>query len=257
MIGRRTIAGLLLLFGCAFCAFTASGAAAAGTTAFTCVEGQGEKDFSDAHCDKQVKAGEGSFGHVSIASGTSTEITLTNEKTTEETKAAQPFILTGTVSSLSLVIECKTVGGSGALTNGEEKATMQATGTALIESTGCVITNQPNCAVKGGAITWDASFKTFGTESAMGLEFTPKSGVHFGSWTLIDNGAKSCAVKNTFTIDGSFQATPGGTSQGKGATLKVTEATSKSLTWGGNPYTLTGAITWRMKAGNPITFTTG
>jgi hypothetical protein len=73
---------------------------------------------------------------------------------------------------------------------------------------------------------------------------------------LTDNGAKKCAVKKGFTIDGSFQATPGGTPQGKGATLTITEETSKNLKWGGNPYTLTGAITWRMKEGNPIVFTT-
>ncbi len=250
MTRRREKVGLSLLCALAFCAFAAQSASAVGTTAFTCAPASKGAEFSDEHCDTSG-SGEG-FVHASINAGEKTEVSITNEKTAEGTKAAQPFILSGVLGGIKVKIECKAVTGQGTLTNEEVEKSMQAVGTALIETSKCTI-DQPKCTVKE-PITWDAQFKTYGNETAMGIEFTPTTGkTVFGSWTLT---GPECAIKNTFTISGSFQATPGGTSQGKGATLTITEETSKNLKWGTAPYTLTGAITLRMKDGNPIVFKT-
>jgi hypothetical protein len=254
MIGRKAIVGLSLLCALALCAFAAPGASAIGTTAFTCVEGQGEKDFSDAHCDNQVKAGEGKFGHVKVE-GKETELTFSNEKTASETTAAEPSVLAGPLLGVNVSVSCKKVTGTGTLTNEEVGGTMKVTGNATLEHSECVVTtggSEGKCAVKE-PIVYTAKYTTFQNETAMGVEFTPKSGGAFGSITYVE-GKGGCPIKGTFAIEGSFLGTPGGTAQGKGATLRF--ADTGNLHWGTSLYTLSGAVTMGMKGGNPITFTT-
>ena len=79
MIRRRSIVGLSLLSVLAFCAFAAQGASAAwetatNTTAWTCVENGGSKDFKDADCSEATTAGSGKFGHVAIPNASKTSI---------------------------------------------------------------------------------------------------------------------------------------------------------------------------------------
>src|ERR1700704_6916600 len=112
---RRTAVGLALicaLFLCALAAQSASAAEGKNTTAFTCVEG-GTKDFSDAHCDSSVAAGTGKFGHVAIAVGTPTAISVTNAKTKNNTTESTPIIQKGTIAGIASEIECKTLSGEG------------------------------------------------------------------------------------------------------------------------------------------------
>jgi hypothetical protein len=254
MIGRRTVVGVSLLCALAFCAIGASSASATGTTAFTCVEGGGSKDFSDAHCDNQVKAGEGKFGHVKVE-GSETELTFSNEKTASETTAAEPSVLAGPLLGVNVSVSCKKVAGTGTVTNGEVGGVMQATGNATLEHSECVVTtagSEGKCLVKE-PIVYTAKYTTFQNETAMGVEFTPKSGKAFGAITYVE-GSGGCPIKGTFNIEGSFLGTPGGTAQGKGATWRF--ADTGNLHWGSSLYTLSGAVTARMKGGNPITFTT-
>jgi hypothetical protein len=137
---------------------------------------------------------------------------------------------------------------------------MQAVGSMAIEHSECTAAKPTNgsgkelCKVKS-PIVYSANFKTYGNEAEMGLEFTPKSGGSFGTFTLENNEANKCPVTGPVGISGSFEGTPGGTANGTGATLHFYTG-KNNLKWGGNAYSLTGAITLRRKGGNPITFTT-
>ncbi len=263
MNGRRSIVGLSLLCALALCAFAASSASAAGTTAFACEPKTGEKGsvgFSDEHCDKAAVDTGVKFVHKAIAPNSPTEIELTNEKTKGETKEAEPSVLTGPLGGIEVLeISCKKVGGTGTLTN-EESGAMQAVGNLAIEHSECTAAKPTNgsgielCKVKS-PIVYTANFKTYGNEAEMGLELTPKSGGTFGTFTLENNGANKCPVTGVIGISGSFELTPGGTANGIGATQHFYTG-KNNLRWGGNAYSLTGAITLRMKGGNPITFTT-
>lgn len=253
MIGRRAIVGLSLLCAFLFCAFAASSASAVGTTAVTCVEKEGG-DFKDAHCGEQVKAGEGKFAHTEISPGSTTEISLTNEKTLNSTKEAQPLFFSGTLSGAKVEFTCTTVSGTGTLANEEpEKGIMRTTGNAVIEASKCTVAKPAKCTVKEPFV-WDAHFKTYESGAEMGIELTPKNEKQFGFWEM---QGSECSLKGTkIAIEGSFKGTVGGTTEGKGATWGFTPASTAGLKWGGNPYTLTGSVTPRMKEGNPIAFTT-
>lgn len=254
MTGRKTVIGMALVCALALCALAASNAAASGTTAFTCAENGGEKDFSDAHCDKQVKAGEGKFGHVSIAVGTTQEITVSNEKTASETTAAEPTVLTGTLAGIAVEVVCNSVTGTGTLKNEEVAGAMQAAGNVTMEHSKCTVAKPPTCSV-AEPIVYKNHFKTYQNGTEMGVEYKPENEVEFGSFVLKNNGAQTCLCKGTYKIEGSYEGTAAGSPTGKGATQVFTKEMGK-LTWAGHAYTLTGAVTMRLKGGNPIAFTT-
>lgn len=253
MNGRRAIAGLSLLCALFLCAFAVPSASASGTTAVTCVEKEGG-DFKDAHCGEQVKAGEGKFAHSAIPNGVSTIISLTNEKTLNSTKEAQPFVFVGTLSLVKVEFSCSTAKGAGTIINEEPKAgQMKVSGNVVIEASKCTVTKPANCTVRE-PFTWDTHFEGYENGSEMGVEFTPKNKEQFGFWEL--QGAECSLKGKSFAIEGSFKGTVGGTTEGKGATWGFTAASTTGLKWGGNPYSLTGSVTPTMEGGNPITFTT-
>jgi hypothetical protein len=254
MMGSRKILGLALICALALCGLAASGASAKGTTAFTCSASGGEKDFSDAHCDNSVGAGKGSFGHASIAAGSTKEMTLSNEKTASETTGAEPSHLIGKIAGITVEVVCSTVTGSGTVKNEEVEGTMQATGKVTMEHSKCAVTTPTSCATEE-PIIYKGHYKTYQNEIEMGLEFLPEFANEFGTFVLKNNGAKSCPINGKYKIEGSFEGTPHGESAGKGATLVFTKEMGK-LTWAGQEYTLTGAITMRIKGGDPIVFTT-
>lgn len=250
MIGRRAVIGLSLLCALAFCAFAAPGASAKGTTAFTCAKVEPKTGkFADAHCD--TGSSEGEFEHQAITAE-NTELELSNAKTKKETTEAEPSVLSGKLLSAEVRVECKTVEGTGSLTNGVSEGTMRTTGTMVIKHSACTVTSPNKCKVKE-PITYNSKFTTYQNATEMGLAMTPASGTEFGSFTL--EGAE-CPIKQTFGISGSFELTPGGTAEGKGATL-WSDSKKGNLKWGASAYELTGPITLRMKGGgNPIVFTT-
>jgi hypothetical protein len=255
MTGRRAIVGLSLLCALAFCAFAAPSASAAGTTAVTCVETPKGEGFSDAHCDNAVSEGA-TFKHEAIPANTTTEIELTNEKTTADTKGAVSSLLTGELGGVKAVeITCKTVKGTGSLTNKEEKGSMLASGSATIEHSECVVAKPAGCIVKE-PILYEANFKTYGNETEMGVEFTGAKAGEFGAITYKNKGAEKCVFnEKTIGISGAFKGRPGNAPQGKGATLWFDDG--ETLKWSTSLYDLTGAMTWRMKGGgDPIAFTT-
>lgn len=253
MMRRQARVVIAVLCALAVCAVAASSASATGTTAFTCVEGKGAKDFKDAHCTNQVEAGAGSFGHVAIEPGIPQEIELTNAQTSGETTAAQPFLLVGSLAGIPVEIKCTTVGGGGNLTNTEEGGGMHAGGEVSIQLSGCTVPKPANCSVNN-PITYVGTFKTYQKGSEMGVEFAPMGGGG-GTFTQITFTGTKCALAGTFAVKGNFEGTPGGTSEGKGATLGFTESMG-SLTWAGYPYKVIGTITWKLKGGSPIILTT-
>lgn len=254
MIRHRAVVGLSLLCALLFCAYAASSASASGTTAVTCVKSEtGKGDFADAHCG-QPKKGEGQFAHTAIPLSTPTNISLTNANTTSETKGAQPFIFTGSIGLTKIEFSCSKAGGTGTLTNEEPEAgVMKVTGDAKIEASECTVVKPAKCTVKE-PFAWDTHFKGYEGGTEMGIEFTPKNGKNFGSWEL--QGSECTLKGQSFAIEGSFKGTVGGTTEGQGATIGFTAASTTGLKWGGNPYTLTGSLTPSMTEGNPIAFTT-
>jgi hypothetical protein len=271
MIGNRAAIGLSLLCALAFCAFAAQSASASGTTAFTCVEGGGEKDFKDAHCDEKVTAGTGSFGHVAIAPGVVTSVVGTNEKTKNKTTESTPAVMKGEVALSKIEITCTTWSSTGTLENKEVEGVMQGVAEGTTTYSGCTVQKpSTKCTVtdpetkKAGTIVVRATAITRTNLGAgkneMGGEVKPVAGKPFVE--LLFQGAE--CVLNTgkaFPVEGSAIATgtPINTASQTGATAIFTEAmTKETLVFGGKPASLSSTSTVRMvgEGGNPIVGTT-
>ncbi len=257
MIGRKAVIGLALLCSLAFCAIVAQGAAAE-QTAFTCAPGAGSgttSDFSDAHCDNTVKTGTGSFHHVEIPKNTSTEITLTNAATENETKSATPahLFVTKLHGIAEVEVNCSTVAGTGTMENTEVGGVMGASGKGTIKFTGC--TANHNCTV---AEPIEAKVKTELVDglasSGMGQKVEPQTAG--GPFTSITFLGASCPLKlfGAIPVAGSTIGTAHGEPNGMGATLYFGEM--NSVTVGGEPVGLTGKVTLKGPNGNAISITT-
>ncbi len=265
-MAKRSAVGLSLICALFICALAAQGASAAegkNTTAFTCVEGGGEKDFSDAHCDKKVTAGTGKFGHVAIKVGEATPIVVTNAGTKNETKEAAPIIQRGTILGVKSEIECKTLSGEGSLTNEEPSAKVhRVRGSITANFTSCTVKKPAlGCKVKepisvSSSVEGVEGLGAGGNE--MGLEFKP-TGAHFATLTL-----EGCIVAGTFNVDGTAIATgtPAPTEKFTGATSIFTAAmTKETLKLAGNAAEIESSATVRMAPvngvqQNPISLTT-
>jgi hypothetical protein len=271
MTGRRAIVGLSLLCTLVFCALAAQGASAApgkNTTAFTCVENGGAKDFEDPHCDQKVAAGEGKFGHVPIALNQTTEITVTNAKTKNNTVESSPTVFKFEFAGEVVEVSCKTVHGLGTLHNVEPiLKEHKVTGTLTIKVTGCKVEKPAKCFVKE-PIEFKTEFEgveELGPEkNTHGLEFKPHKE---GPFALIEINfvGLECVLKGKVApIVGTMIATgtPNPKEKHSGATLKFTkEMTKETLTVDGKPAEHSGGLTLRMapiggQEQHPISFTT-
>lgn len=261
-MARRSAVGVSLICAVAFFAIAAQGASAAegkNTTAFECVKGGGEKDFSDAHCDNNVGAGKGEFGHVVLPLNQSTSIAISNEKTKNETKEAASTVLKGTIAGIKSEIVCKTVSGTGSLTNEEPASKVhRVKGTVEAKFTSCTAVKPAfGCKVKE-PITVSSSVE--GVEglgagkNEMGLEFKP-TGAHFASVTL-----EGCFIAGTYNTDGTAIATgtPSNTAKWSGATSVFTAAmTKETLKLAGSAAEVESTTTvTKAGGGNPIALTT-
>lgn len=263
---HRTAVGLSLvcaLFICALAAQSASAAEGRNTTAYTCVEGGGAKDFSDAHCDNQVTAGTGKFGHVAIPVGEKTNIVVSNANTKNNTTESTPVIQKGTIFGLAAEIECQTLSGEGTLTNEEPEAKVhRVRGTIVAKFTSCTAKKPAlGCKVKEPI---EVSSSVEGVEglgagkNEMGLEFKP-TGEHFAQLKL-----EGCIAAGTYNTDGTAIATGTPSASGKftGATSIFTEAmTKETLKLAGNAASVSSSSTVRMAPvggvqQNPIALTT-
>jgi len=257
----RTTIGLALLGALALCAFAAQGAIAAeakNTTAVTCVSGGGEKDFSDAHCDTNVGAGKGSFGHTAIAVGTKTSIYLTNAGTKNNTTEATNAVLKGTVFGVSLEITCKTAEGSGNLKNEEPSSKVhRVRGEVSVEFSNCTV-NKPAVGCKVQPLQLIAPIESVeglgAGKNEMGLEF-------WGS-LFVQVILSECFMAGVYDVTGVAIATgtPSNTGKFSGSTNVFTNAmTKETLKLAGNSAEFSSTLTMSMLdliGGNPIALTT-
>lgn len=266
---RKSIVGLSLLAVLAFCALAAQGASAAWvssikTQAFACHPGGGSKDFSDAHCDKKVTAGTGTFGHVLISG--KKEIETSNTQTKNSTTEAAPAILRSTVFGVPTKIECKKVEPDTSVTSFIENYEPAAgqhnvQGTSAVNFTECVTEGLGSgCKVKE-PITLATLFHGVENGTKMALEFTsdPAGAAYV---TLHFEGA-SCVLPEA-EVTGSARGTGGAGNESafSGATLKFEpNAEDEELKFAGLfNATFEGTFTSRMKeaggTGDAITTTT-
>ncbi len=270
MIGRRAIPGVLLLSALVVCAFTAQSASAAPakkTTAFTCVQNGGVKDFLDPHCDQKVPAGQGPFGHVPIPQNQTTEVTVTNEKTANATLESTPTTIKFIFEGKPVDVTCKTVHGVGTLHNVEPiLAEHRTTGTLTIKVTECTV-KPMKCKVKE-PIEFKTEFEgveELGPEkNTHGIEYRPHVESGGALMTLAFEGAECFLKGKVIPIKGTMVATgaPAPNEQHSGATQIFTnEMTKETLKVGANPAEHSGALTLRMapiggQEQGPISFTT-
>jgi hypothetical protein len=271
MIRGRAVLGLSLLSALLFCAFAAQSASAApakNTTAFTCVENGGAKDFEDPHCDKKVAAGQGKFGHVGIPLNATTEITVSNAKTKNKTIESTPTVFQFEFAGQEVEISCKTVHGLGTLHNVEPVLKEhKVTGTLTIKVTECKVEKPAKCFVKE-PIEYKTEFEGvegLGPEAnTHGIEFKPHKEGPFALIEINFVGAECVLKGKVAPIVGTMIATgtPSPIEKHSGATLKFTkEMTKETLTVDGKPAEHSGPLTLRRapiggQEQSPISFTT-
>ncbi len=241
MLGRRVI-GLSLLFAFVFCAFAAPNATAAKktTTAYTCVKGGGNKDFTDAHCTEKVGGGTGEYGHVEIK---------VDETTFIQTVGTTNHIVKSTIAGLAVEIACTGAAAKGHLTNITVKEKMTPRFTKLRTSyTGCTVPKPVGCLIKGGEIESN-ELEGEHLEETEAVVFKPEAGATIATITL-----EKCAIAGKYPLNGSVIAPI------KGSILSTTEEqTTKdgTLTLGGQKAGLGGNTTIKTEKGNTsISFTT-
>jgi len=270
MTGLRAISRSLL---CAliFCAVAAPSALAAkGTTMYACESGAKIADYKDAHCDEKVTAGTGPFGHVEIKPLMETQVSVTNEKTASATSKStnMSLFVKEILPKEDIGIVCEVVtSGTGAATHLENKEVkgMEAEGTTELKYEKCKVAIPIGevCKVKE-PIVIKSNVKTKVIREApeeMGLETSATPKDWFSLIVIEENVAGKCTAltkSSPYASAGSTIGTPGGTVNGRGATVMTTQATTeKTLIVNGKPAALTSTTTIKMAGGGPaITFTT-
>jgi hypothetical protein len=282
MIGRRAIVGLSLLSALLFCAIAASSASAAtsGTTAFTCVENpEGKGDFVDPHCTTPEPNKEGAYTHKAISKNP-TFFTLSNNPSTITSTEANHATLKGVLGGIASEITCATVHGHGTLENKLSGEAHSVVGSGIVEYTNCTMPKpvtaevppKERCKVKE-PIKFEATSTTKEKGAEMGVLFSPKEGKTFVKLAFENGPGGGCPVAGKeVAVTGSAEATPSGTSEGRGATLVFTKEMTKGtkcetaeqtgVCLGGQVAEFTSTIVFQMtattegSAENPITLTT-
>ncbi|HEX5610843.1 MAG TPA: hypothetical protein VFX45_12220 [Solirubrobacterales bacterium] len=213
MTRRRALVGLCMLCALLVSAFAAQSASAVGTTAYTCATtgtATGTK-FSDAHCKTSNPGGE--YRHVSIANGTTTELTGSNETTGGEKESS---LVKATVAGSALTITASNSTLQGSITNAEEGGEMFMHGTATITFTnvtangGCkVFTDDPVNKVKGEeGVVHTELLKVTTKGQGDAIKFEPNTGTVVMPFIL--EGCTNSGENGTYTVTGSMRAVPNG-----------------------------------------------
>jgi hypothetical protein len=235
MTGRRITAGLSVLCALVFCAFSASSASAAGTTAFECVSGGGLKDFSDADCGTFVGAGNGEYGHVALTPKTLTKVELNGG---EAKLMGTIFGITTTLVATGFKSKASTS------ENTEENGAMVIKGKVEGEFTGVTVAEgPPGCEVKGKVIE---NAKMTSTTKEMEVKFT--AAPTFGEFVF--ENCNILALNSRYKIIGTATGIP------NGANLGFTEVSTSSLKFAGQAAFLVTTLTEKMEGGNALSPTT-
>jgi hypothetical protein len=186
-----TITGLAALCALALSAVAASGASA-GTTAFTCVAGQGAAN-TNADCQP---GSTGTSGHVGIAANTSTTLKLnklTNPVLTGKLFGATAELSATGVECVSCHAENKEVGG-----------VMEFTGKGALTFTGVKVVGLESKCVVESAKPEDIGTKPlkFTTVSSGGLTFEPETGTTLAEFQIFNVPGQTCTVQGLVKITG-------------------------------------------------------
>jgi len=270
-MGLRAIFALALLcalLSSACAAQSASASLAKNTTAFTCVKGGGETDFSDAHCDKFVGAKNGEYGHLAIKVGETTKVIFTNASTANSTKESTPAIFKAEPFKVKTEITCNTVKGEGTVTNEEPEAKVhRGSGSGTTEGTACSVQKPAKCTVKEPIVVSAEAvpLEELGVgKNEMGGELRPVGGGK--TFTTVTLEGSECSLKGKpFNVEGTAIGTAGTATQTErqsGTTAVFTnEMTKETLKVGEKPAEMSLVATARRapvegKEQNPIAGTT-
>lgn len=221
MIKRRPKVTLCLLCALLFSVAAAQAANAAGTTAYTCVEGAvAPNQFTDSHCRV---AGEGKYKHIAIANKTTTEITVTNVGV-GRLKAtiggiATEFIATGTQASGWME---NTEAGGEMYIHGLGTTTYTGVSVNAPANKGCkVSTDNGGVAGEVGVIHTNTLKGTSQGQGDMG-KLEPAEGEVFATFIMsgCTGSAALEALNKTYTVTGSVKCA------GTGSTVQCTHAST-------------------------------
>lgn len=242
MTGRRTIIGLCMLAMLAFSAVAAQSAmAATGTTAFTCKVPSGSDvpvgtPFNKAHCKDADTDAKGTFRHVEIKEGTTTDITGTNEKTGPETNEASITRLHSIISGVEVELSATGVHGEGTMVN-EKTAEGEhfARGSGQIHYTGVEVTKPAGKGCKayskkpseGGVEKTITTNELTATTKGQGdrLQFNPPASGIFVEFYV--EGCSIAALNGPYKVEGSIKGTPDGATTKFGRTETTEQKTLK------------------------------
>jgi hypothetical protein len=263
MTGRRAIVGVCMLCALVFSAFAAQSASAAskGTTAFTCVKGQGT--LKGEHCLTTGNAAE-EYGHVEIAENAPTEIIGTNGKTSGETSAAGLTRLKETIGGVELELTATGVSGTGTMENKKDGTTgehyAEGSGTIVYSGVevakpagkGCkVFTDNAGVAGTEGIVDTNALKATTKGQGDF-LKFEPGSGTTFATFFVSGCSPSVPAIEGTWEITGSLKCPV------TGATTVCSHSeitTQNTLKGKGNKAGLEGALTISGRTGGSGAYT--
>ncbi|HEX6666455.1 MAG TPA: hypothetical protein VF081_07660 [Solirubrobacterales bacterium] len=203
-------------------AFAAQSASAiTGTTAFTCVKGQGT--LRGEHCQATGSAAA-EYGHVKISQDNTTEVTATNDKTESETTKARVSRLKLTIAGIQLELSATGISGSGSIenllaANGEHyvhgNGTITFTGVKVTkpEGRGCkVYTDNEGAGTEGEEGVVHTRELTATTEAqGDALNFRAADSGDFARFFLTcEEGKKIPALEGTWSCNGSVKGVPNG-----------------------------------------------
>jgi hypothetical protein len=260
MIRHRSHIWLCLLCVLALSGLTSQAASAAtkGQTAFTCVKGQGT--LKGQHC-LTTGGAAAEYGHVAIAENTTTELSITNAQTANETKEAGLTRLKETIGGVELELTATGVFGSGTIVNKKDGATGEhfAEGEAVMvlegvtvakpAGKGCDIYTEPKPNEEGakGTIKIQVKTKTY----FLGIRFLPIV-------TVISNFMLTCSFTKIPALEGSWEVTGGFNCPANGATDSCSHSevtTQNTLKGKGNKMGIEGALTFSARANSGQSYT--
>jgi hypothetical protein len=217
---RHTVVGLCMACALLVSAFLAQSANAEtkGTTVFTCKkQASAAFEFNDAHCkEAAVPKNTGEYAHVPVIENTTTKVTVTSEKTKNNTTEDTPSVLKATIAGTPFELVAKKVHGEGGFENKKEAVAPNVgehyfhTGADPItlkytevseKLLGCTVTGIP-----GGVGTIETKPLTVtSTGQGESVEIKPNEGTLFAEFTLSGAG---CSVANTYKVIGRVTCTP-------------------------------------------------
>lgn len=184
-----------------------------GTTVYTCravVPSAGTAGFAREHCKPDdALPSNAAFEHVSVTQDTTTELTVTNDKTNINTNAAEPTTTHVALTGIEISIRAGSEHGTGTIINKLDPTNehyVHAVG--IVSRTEVTVVKPAGCAVTGGTIT-SKELTTTSTGQGMGIKFQPKEGTTLAEFN-VEGATCPEAVKGSYKATGSYVATVDG-----------------------------------------------